>query len=154
MSIISIPLAIIVSLNHRQNSTRLTLSLPFNTCTDVTFQNFRCKSFLSILRIQPYETPGCSICLSIYLQPFVGALAAISVYRPFTQSAALLGRAIIPSQSRYLHTGQHRHRIKAHRYPCLKWDSNPTIPVFKRAKTVHALDRAAPVISALPVYEH
>jgi hypothetical protein len=32
---------------------------------------------------------------------------------------------ISPSQGRYLHTGQHKHRINAHRHPCLKWDSNP-----------------------------
>jgi hypothetical protein len=30
-----------------------------------------------------------------------------------------------PSQGRYLHTEQHRHRINAHRHPCLEWDSNP-----------------------------
>jgi hypothetical protein len=28
-------------------------------------------------------------------------------------------------QGLYLHTGQHKHRINAHRHPCLKWDSNP-----------------------------
>jgi hypothetical protein len=32
----------------------------------------------------------------------------------FTQTR-LLGRAIIPSQARYLYTGQHKHRINAHR---------------------------------------
>jgi hypothetical protein len=31
---------------------------------------------------------------------------------------------ISPSQDRYLHTEQHKHRINAHRNPCLKWDSN------------------------------
>jgi hypothetical protein len=30
-----------------------------------------------------------------------------------------------PVQGRYLHTGQHKHWIKAHRHPCLKRDSNP-----------------------------
>jgi hypothetical protein len=30
-----------------------------------------------------------------------------------------------PSQSRYLHTEQHKHRINTNRHPCLKWDSNP-----------------------------
>jgi hypothetical protein len=29
------------------------------------------------------------------------------------------------SQGRYLHTEQHKHRINAHRHPCVKWDSNP-----------------------------
>jgi hypothetical protein len=28
---------------------------------------------------------------------------------------------ISPSQGRYLHTEQHKHRIRAHRYPCLEW---------------------------------
>jgi hypothetical protein len=40
-------------------------------------------------------------------------------------------------------TRQHKHRINAHRRPSFKWDSNP---VFKRAKTVHDLDRSATVI--------
>jgi hypothetical protein len=32
---------------------------------------------------------------------------------------------ISPSQGRYLSTEQHKHRINAHRHPCLEWDSNP-----------------------------
>jgi hypothetical protein len=32
----------------------------------------------------------------------------------FTQSVGLLGRVLSPSQGRYLHTGQHKHGIKAH----------------------------------------
>jgi hypothetical protein len=43
----------------------------------------------------------------------------------FTRSVVFLGRGISQSQGRYLHTGQHKHRINAHWYPCLKWDSNP-----------------------------
>jgi hypothetical protein len=39
-------------------------------------------------------------------------------------------------------------RINAHRHQCLDW-REPTIPVFERAKTVHALDRAATVIGKL-----
>jgi hypothetical protein len=37
----------------------------------------------------------------------------------------LLGRGISPSQGHYLHTEQHKHRIKAHRHPCLERYSNP-----------------------------
>ncbi|PNF28918.1 hypothetical protein B7P43_G01809, partial [Cryptotermes secundus] len=48
-------------------------------------------------------------------------------------AVALLGRGISPSQGRYLHTGQ-------------RVGYEPTIPVFKRAKTVHVSDRAATVI--------
>jgi hypothetical protein len=40
----------------------------------------------------------------------------------------LLEWGISPSQGRYLHTGQHKHRINAHRHPCLEWDSNPRHP--------------------------
>jgi hypothetical protein len=43
----------------------------------------------------------------------------------FLNSIGLLGRGISTSQGRYLHTEQYRHRINAHRYPCLEWDSNP-----------------------------
>jgi hypothetical protein len=42
------------------------------------------------------------------------ALAAFSVSWSYTQSVELLGRGISRSQGRYLHTGQHKHRIKAH----------------------------------------
>jgi hypothetical protein len=63
----------------------------------------------------------------------------------YTQTVGLLGREIRPLQGRYLHTEQHKHRINARRHPCLEWDSNP---VFERAETVHALDRAATVISS------
>jgi hypothetical protein len=39
-----------------------------------------------------------------------------------------------------------KHRINAHRHPCFWVGFEPTIPVLKQAKTVHALDRAATVI--------
>jgi hypothetical protein len=48
-----------------------------------------------------------------------------------------------PSQGRYLHTEQNKHRKNAHRHPCHEWDSNP---LFEREKGVRALDRAATVI--------
>jgi hypothetical protein len=41
---------------------------------------------------------------------------------------------IRPSQGRNLHTEQHRHRINAHRLPCLEWDRT-TITAFEREKT-------------------
>jgi hypothetical protein len=49
-------------------------------------------------------------------------------------------------QGRYLRTEQYKQRLNAHRYKCLEWDFEPTIPAFERAKTVHALDRAATVV--------
>jgi hypothetical protein len=42
------------------------------------------------------------------------ALAAFSVSWSYTQSVGLLGHGICPSQGRYLHTEQHKHRINAH----------------------------------------
>jgi hypothetical protein len=64
-----------------------------------------------------------SFSLSIYvaLQPYVGRWPLFQFLDLFTQSVELLGRGIIPSQGRYLHIGQHKHRINAHRHPCLKW---------------------------------
>jgi hypothetical protein len=59
-----------------------------------------------------------------------------------TQSVGLLERGISPSQGRYLPTEQHKHRINA-QTSMLRVGFEPTIPVFERAKTVHALHRAA-----------
>jgi hypothetical protein len=59
------------------------------------------------------------------LQSFVGPWPLFQFLDLFTQSVGLLGRGISPLQGRYLHTGQHKHRINAYRHPCLKWDSNP-----------------------------
>jgi hypothetical protein len=75
--------------------------------------------------------PNISIYLSIYLylsialQPLAGSWLRFQFLDLFTQSVGLLGRGISPSQVRYLHTGQHKHRINAHRHPCLEWDSSP-----------------------------
>jgi hypothetical protein len=82
------------------------------------------------------------------LQPFLLDLGRFfSFFIPYT-----FGRTpwmeISPSQGRYLHTGQHKHRINAHRYPCLEWGLEPTIPVFEGTKTVRVLDRAATVIGS------
>jgi hypothetical protein len=63
----------------------------------------------------------------------------------YTQSVGLLGRGISPSQVRYLHTGQHKHRIIAHTGIHASSEIQRTNPVFQQAKTVHALDRAATV---------
>jgi hypothetical protein len=52
-------------------------------------------------------------------------LGRFSSFIIFTQSVGLPGRGISPSQGHYLHTGQHKHRINAYRYPCLEWNSNP-----------------------------
>jgi hypothetical protein len=65
----------------------------------------------------------------------------------YTQSVGLLGRGDQPVTGRYLHIDQHKHTINAHRYLSMPWVTfEPTTPVFERANTVHALDRAATVI--------
>jgi hypothetical protein len=93
------------------------------------------------------------VCLSVRpsIHPSVYLLDPGRVFRFlifFSQSVGLLVRGISSSQVRYLHTEQHKHRINVHRHPCVEWDSNLTILVFERSKTVHALDRASAVIGA------
>jgi hypothetical protein len=49
------------------------------------------------------------------LHPSVGPwplLHCLNIF--FTETVGLLGRGISLSQGRYRHTGQHKHRIKAH----------------------------------------
>jgi hypothetical protein len=59
-------------------------------------------------------------------------------------------RGIRPSQGRYLHTEQHKHRINAHRHQYrLEWDSKPR-PQCSSGRR-HAIDRAAKVIG---FYQH
>jgi hypothetical protein len=60
----------------------------------------------------------------------------------YIQSLGLLGRGIIPSQGRYLHTEQHKHRINAH----TDIHTSSWIRTHERVKVVHALDCAATVI--------
>jgi hypothetical protein len=65
----------------------------------------------------------------------------------YKQSAGLLGRGISPSQGRYIHTEQHKQNKRTQTsMPHVGFE--PTIPVFERAKTVHALHRAATVIGS------
>jgi hypothetical protein len=51
-------------------------------------------------------------------------------------------REISQSQGRYLHTGQHKQN-KRTQISMLQMGFEPTIPVFERAKTVHASDPVA-----------
>jgi hypothetical protein len=68
--------------------------------------------------------PNLSPFLSMVLGPLVDLRRFFS-YLIYTQSIGLLTRGISPSQGRYLHTEQQKHRINARRHPCLEWDSNP-----------------------------
>jgi hypothetical protein len=53
----------------------------------------------------------------------------------FTRTEGLLGRGIRKSQGRYLHTGQHKYRINAHRY-IHTWSGIRTHDPSVRAKEV------------------
>jgi hypothetical protein len=69
------------------------------------------------------------ISMSSYMSVY-GSTALVDLDRFFrfliyTQPVGLLGREISPSQDRYLHTEQHKHRIKACRHKSLEWESNP-----------------------------
>jgi hypothetical protein len=61
------------------------------------------------------------IYLSMALQPF----GRFFSFLLFTQSVELFGRGISASQGRYLHTGEHKHRVNTHKHSCFEWDSNP-----------------------------
>jgi hypothetical protein len=64
----------------------------------------------------------------------------------YTQSVGFLERGISPSQGLYLHTEQHKTQKKPNQtsMPLVRFE--PTIPVFQRTKTLHALDSAATVL--------
>jgi hypothetical protein len=89
---------------------------------------------LVVHRRTTYLPTYLSIYLSMSLQPFVGPWPLFEFLDLFTQSVGHLGRGISPSQGRYLHTGQHEHRINAHRHPFLKWDSNRRSQCLRRRR--------------------
>jgi hypothetical protein len=79
------------------------------------------------------------------------ALAGFSVSCTFTQSVELLGRVISPPQGRCLHTWQHKHRINAHRHPCLEWDSNPRSQCLSGRKSFLLQTKFITQLSSSPV---
>jgi hypothetical protein len=79
------------------------------------------------------------------LQPFVAPWPLFQFLDPNT--VGLLERRISPSQGLCTYTGEHKHRINAHKHTVMPWvEFEPTILVFELEKTVHAVDRAATVI--------
>jgi hypothetical protein len=62
-----------------------------------------------------------------------------------TQSVGLFVWRIRPPQGRYVHTGHHKTQNKRSQASTPRVGIAPTTPMFGRAKTVHALDRAATV---------
>jgi hypothetical protein len=109
-------------------------------------RNGKAELLFCLINAKPCRSIYLSIYLSIYGSIAIcWALAAFSVPWSYTQSVGLLGRRISPSHGRYLHTGQHKQNKRTQTsMPWVKFE--PTIAVFKRAKTVHALDRTATVI--------
>jgi hypothetical protein len=82
------------------------------------------------------------------LQPFVGTWPLLQFRNLIYIDGGLLGRVMSPSQGRYLHTGQDKHRINAHT------DTHALSGILShdpsvRASAVYALDRAAIVIGLL-----
>jgi hypothetical protein len=84
-----------------------------------------------------------NVFLSIYLfvspQPSVGPWQLFQSLDLFIQTVRSLGRGISPSQG----TTQTQNKRTQISMPQMRFE--PTIPLFERAKTVHALDRAATV---------
>jgi hypothetical protein len=71
--------------------------------------------------------------------------ASFHLFLHLRQSVGLLGRGSSPSQGRYLTQIQNEHEETS-----ITWVGfEPTIPVFERAKTYHALNLAATMISEL-----
>jgi hypothetical protein len=84
---------------------------------------------------------------SVALPAHSGSRPLIQLRNHFSQTVGLVGRMISPLQGRYLNTGQHKHTINTFTHQTsMPWMGfEPTIPGSERAKTVHALYRAATV---------
>jgi hypothetical protein len=74
---------------------------------------------------------------------FVGHWPLVQFRNPFTQTVGLLGRVIGPSQGRCLHTGQHKHRVNAHKDVDVLTVIRTHDPSVRASKT---LDRTPTVI--------
>jgi hypothetical protein len=78
-------------------------------------QRHRCPTFGALrLRTKRVQTGRY---IFIYIDygptPLSWALSAFSVSESYTQSVGFLGRVIGTSNIRYLHTGQHKYKIKS-----------------------------------------
>jgi hypothetical protein len=129
------------------------------------YLSIRLSVCLSVcLSVHPSTNPPThpSIHLSIYLSRCLSACLPVCLwfYSPLLDlglffsflickhSVGLLWRGISPSQGRYLHRTVQTQNKRIHTsIPRVGFE--PPIPLFERAKTVHALDRAAPMIGHL-----
>jgi hypothetical protein len=83
--------------------------LSFHTADEKTKSSELNNSFIHQWFYSPLLSPGLFFSFVIF----------------FTQTVEHLGRVISPSQGRYLHTGQHKHRINAHTdIHALSWELN------------------------------
>jgi hypothetical protein len=95
-----------------------------------------------------------TIYLSIYpsmaLQPFIGPWPLLK-FLIFSQSVGLIGWGGHPvARPLPAHrTSKTHNKLKQTSMPQVRFE--PTIPVFERAKTVHALDRAATVTGGMAI---
>jgi hypothetical protein len=93
-----------------------------------------------------------TIYLSTYGSTVLVNLSRFFSFLIYTRLVGLLGRGISPFQRRYQHTEQHKQNKRTQiSMPRLRFE--PTILVFERVKTVHALDRMATVIGQ-PIIGH
>jgi hypothetical protein len=79
------------------------------------------------------------------VQPYVGPCPLFQFRDPVHSRQDSLDGGISPSQGRYLHTEQHKQNKYKH-ISIRQVGFEPTTPVLKRPKTVHASDHEATVI--------
>jgi hypothetical protein len=89
-----------------------------------------------------YRYTSCCCCSHLEHKTSVKRFVSLQ-FLNLRHSIGLLGRAISPSQGRYLTKTQNKHRQQTS-MPRVVFE--PTIPVFERAKTVHASHGAATVM--------
>jgi hypothetical protein len=65
------------------------------------------------------------IYLSMALQPLLGSWPLFSFLNFYTVIRTVWTGDQPVARPLPTHTGQHEHRINAHRHPCLEWESNP-----------------------------
>jgi hypothetical protein len=104
--------------------------LKFILTTEKCGRILRCIAVTQVNNSKQYLSMHPATYLPTALQTFDGPWPLFQFLDLFTQSVGLLRRGISPSQGRYLHTGQHKHRINAYTHPCLNWDSNPRSQCF------------------------
>jgi hypothetical protein len=83
-----------------------------------------CTPRMSVLRWQKTMRWAWDLSLSLWLYS-LSNFGCIVGFLIFLHSRRDSGRKISPSQGRYLHIEQHKHRINAYRNSRIEWDSNP-----------------------------